>query len=189
MQNFGETTKEYYGNFESGIILVHDIHVFTSNLQVISNEFWLVYRAVCPIWLVGVFTVVLIYRYSFDTTVILSVMELIAQSDKIRKLKVQMSTRNNRMVQLTSDSQNSSHTTKDRMWKLCMVESNLVPRVFRLPTRGSGRRNRSTTTCGKTKDPGSKVRKRNDITLFSHWNPRDLEALKFKCFSVLYRSE
>ena len=84
MQNFGETTKEYYGNFESGIILVHDIHVFTSNLQVISNEFWLVYRAVCPIWLVGVFTVVLIYRYSFDTTVILSVMELIAQSDKIR---------------------------------------------------------------------------------------------------------
>ena len=34
---------------------------------------------------------------------------------------------------------------------------NLVPRIFRLPTRGRGRTTSTTPSCGKTKYPGNKV--------------------------------
>ena len=37
-----------------------------------------------------------------------------------------------------------------------MVRLNLVPRVFRLPTGGSGLSS-TTPSCGKTKDPGNEV--------------------------------
>ena len=46
-----------------------------------------------------------------------------------------------------------------RTWSCCVCKwqrRNLVSRVFRLPTRGSGRR-KTTPSCGKTKDPGNEV--------------------------------
>ena len=58
-----------------------DIHVFTSNLPVISNEFWLVHRAVYSIWLVRVFTMIFVWNHR---NIICTITDNIAQSDKIR---------------------------------------------------------------------------------------------------------